>query len=30
MQIIENAGHFLQLEQPHIVNAAIVSFLTHP
>jgi len=28
MEVVENAGHFLQLEQPELVNALVVDFLT--
>jgi pimeloyl-ACP methyl ester carboxylesterase len=28
--LVEKAGHFVQLEQPEIVNAAIRQFLDHP
>jgi len=29
IEIVDNTGHFLHLEQPQIVNARIVEFLTH-
>ncbi|MEP7115158.1 MAG: alpha/beta hydrolase [Ilumatobacteraceae bacterium] len=28
IEIVEDAGHFLQLEQPEIVNARVVEFVT--
>jgi pimeloyl-ACP methyl ester carboxylesterase len=28
VEIVDNAGHFLHLEQPELVNRSIVEFLT--
>jgi pimeloyl-ACP methyl ester carboxylesterase len=28
LEVIENAGHFLQVEQPEVVNRRIIEFLS--